>query len=93
MTSLPELRINGIYGPHGGYFRLKLSSENDAIKAAISLRHLGLGLSYRKGLHIETSTFKPYDIIIKTLEKNGLCRNAFFIPKGMDASMPPPTKR
>lgn len=83
-----ELRICGIYGPKGGYFRLKIHSEADAIATCVVLRGLGLGLCYRKGKIMTTQRYMSYDSIIKSLSKVGVCRNAFFIPKGGDSPMP-----
>lgn len=84
-----EMRIHGVYGPTGGYFRLRIHSEEDAIQVAIRLRGLGMGLCYQRGRNMISWNYKALDSVIKLLSKTDFCRNAFFVPKGGDSAPPP----
>lgn len=70
-----ELRICGTYGPKGGYFRLQIHSEEEAILAAVQLRGLGMGLCYRRGQNMVSWNYMAVDSVFKTLAKAGLCQN------------------
>lgn len=59
----------GLMAQKGGYFRLKLHSEDDAIRVAIQLRRLGMGLCYYRGQNMVSWNYLAYDSVIKTLAK------------------------
>jgi hypothetical protein len=64
------LRIQ--YGING-YFQLKLS-DADALRAAVALRSLGLGLCWRPGRQMVTAKVSNMDLTQKILIGMGLCR-------------------
>ena len=64
------LRIQ--YGING-YFQLKLSDQ-DALRAAVALRGLGMGLCWRPGRQMITANVSVIDRAQKILVKEGLCR-------------------
>lgn len=67
---MPELRFN----LGRGYLRLRIQSNDDALKLVILLRHCNSGLFYNKsdpqGL-IEAKTLKQFNEITKCLKKEG----------------------
>lgn len=94
---MTELRVTGIYGAKGGYFRLRIHSSEDAIRACVLLRHLGLGLTYQVGKTtiMQTETYMEFDEIEKVLIKAGLARQKLFsVPQAPQSlSLPLPSNK
>lgn len=93
---MTELRITGIYGPKGGHFRLRIHSSDDAIRACVLLRHLGLGLIFQVGRTtiMQTDKYMQFDEIEKVLIKAGQARQKLFtVPAAPPLPLPPPLNK
>lgn len=70
---MPELRI---YNSDGAYFRLHLSA-NDAIRAAVELRKLNMGLTYYGENPMISNNINAFDAVELLLDKCDICLKRF----------------